>query len=85
MKTTYSLFTLLSVSLVAAGPVPIRRNGALMARTEPQAPPAAPVIASAPAAPAAAPAAPMADTEAQKAAEEKFGMNIANALQEPAC
>jgi hypothetical protein len=63
MKTSYSLLTLLSISLVTAGPLPIR-NAALVRRTEhlgetPAPAPTHPAPAAAPApahpAPAAAP------------------------------
>ena len=76
MKATYSLITLLSVSLVAAGPVPIR-HAELLRRTEhlgeapaPAHPAPAPAVAPAP---EAAPPAMNADAEAKKAAEEKAG------------
>lgn len=65
MKTTYSILTLLSISFVAAGPIPIKRDDALIQRTEHVAPPPEHVAAPPPAAGGEDPG---------KAAADKAGM-----------
>lgn len=76
MKTIYPLLTLLSATIVAAGPVP--RHAILVARTELGAPTrllarTEHVMEPAPA-PAPAPEAVDAEAEKQKQADEKAGM-----------
>lgn len=89
MKTVYPLVALLSVAIVAAGPLPrnevletrdnIMSKAGLMARTEQPAAPAAPMPAAPAPAPVAstvnpAPVAPAVNPEAQRLADEKAGM-----------
>lgn len=75
MKPTYSLLTLLFVSFVVAGPVPIRRDS-LVARTQAAAAEAAPPShdAAAAMAPPAEPAMVDVKAEAKKQEEVKAGM-----------
>lgn len=73
MKLSYPLLALLSMSLVVAGPLPVKRNIDLIKRTEQaikSASSSAPVTALT-ASPA--PSAENVGAEAQKAAEEKAG------------
>jgi len=70
MKTAYSLLVFISISVVAAGPVPVNRDGVLVRRTQvpTEVTPSAVVVH-----PSSMPA-PSVDVEAQKQAEEQAGM-----------